>query len=361
MGSRFFYRLAAALTCMLWSGHLAAQETSDLPSVTSLKCIINCKNTTEPKALDKHTADYPGFPPSDYPMEGTVILQATVTKEGQLKDQEVIRVIGPQIFADKALEATKEWRYEPATRNGVPVDRPYWVVHLQFRFEPASTGASDSVFRISREATALSNEGKHAEAIALLVPVLSKPKLNFYERETVSLQLALSYLHQGDVLTAREYLDEIALIGDTYLSKEMRQTFWRLTIVANIRTGQLLEAEDAFGKLASLQTIAPDDPLNKAMQSVNERIKTDKLLKSMGRITKGPIAPIWQHSLMRHDIAIANVHGKLDHLIMICGEHAIATSYSEKAEWHIPRSWNTCKLSAFGDPGTTFTLLETDD
>lgn len=88
------------LVSVLWGSPLAAQEMSDLPAVKTLNCGKGCQSATDPKVLERHTANFPGFSPMDYPTEGLVPLQATVTKEGVLKNHRVVRLIGAQIFAD---------------------------------------------------------------------------------------------------------------------------------------------------------------------------------------------------------------------------------------------------------------------
>lgn len=361
MRFRFVHGLALALASVLWCSPLVAQGTGDLPAIKTLNCGKDCQSATDPKVLDRHRADFPGFKPSDYPTEGVVLLEATVTSDGVLKDQRVVRVIGANIFANKALESSKNWRYQPATRNGVPVDRANWEILVTFFYNPPVTGARDEVYRIFRKTNELSGQGKHADAIAMLLPVLSMPHLNLYEREAISLQLAIEYGHQGDILTAREYLDDVTLIGEKYLSERLRPTLWRMAFIANTQTGQYLEAKEAFDKLNVAQVVGADDPLAKLMQSADTRMREAKVLSAAGRIAKTSLLESWQHKLVRHNFAFLKVDGKLDHLRIECGERLIESAFSDKAEWHVPKDWDKCKLDIYGDPGTTFTLVETED
>ena len=50
---------------------------------------------------------------------GTVVLQATVSKEGTIENLRVIS--GPNMLRQAALEAVKSWRYKPYLLNGDPV------------------------------------------------------------------------------------------------------------------------------------------------------------------------------------------------------------------------------------------------
>lgn len=53
-------------------------------------------------------------------IEGAVVLRATVALDGNLKDITVVS--GDPILAAAALEAVKQWRYQPSKINGEPVE-----------------------------------------------------------------------------------------------------------------------------------------------------------------------------------------------------------------------------------------------
>lgn len=52
--------------------------------------------------------------------EGTVILEVTITRDGNVGSARVLR--SADIFDDAALDAVRQWRYTATTLNGVPVD-----------------------------------------------------------------------------------------------------------------------------------------------------------------------------------------------------------------------------------------------
>lgn len=60
---------------------------------------------------------------------GEVTLQAICYKDGTVGDIQVLRSSRPGVgFEEKAIEAVKQWRYEPATQNGKPVDVFFTIV-----------------------------------------------------------------------------------------------------------------------------------------------------------------------------------------------------------------------------------------
>ena len=53
-------------------------------------------------------------------IQGTVVLQATISKEGTIENLHVIS--GPPMLQAAALEAVRTWRYKPYLLNGEPVE-----------------------------------------------------------------------------------------------------------------------------------------------------------------------------------------------------------------------------------------------
>lgn len=53
-------------------------------------------------------------------MQGTVKLQAIIAADGAIRNLRVMS--GPALLAGSALDAVKQWRYQPTLLNGVPVE-----------------------------------------------------------------------------------------------------------------------------------------------------------------------------------------------------------------------------------------------
>jgi TonB family protein len=53
-------------------------------------------------------------------IEGTVVLQGVISKEGRVK--ELIAVSGPQSLQQAAIDAVKQWEYEPWILDGAPIE-----------------------------------------------------------------------------------------------------------------------------------------------------------------------------------------------------------------------------------------------
>lgn len=66
-------------------------------------------------------------------LEGNVILQAIIHADGSVGELEILRCNRPSMgFEESAINAVKQWRYEPATQNGRPVE-VYFTVFVEFK------------------------------------------------------------------------------------------------------------------------------------------------------------------------------------------------------------------------------------
>jgi protein TonB len=66
-------------------------------------------------------------------LEGNVILQAVIHSDGTVGEIEVLRSSRPNMgFEDAAIDAVKQWEYNPALQNGRPVD-VYFTVFVEFK------------------------------------------------------------------------------------------------------------------------------------------------------------------------------------------------------------------------------------
>jgi TonB family protein len=69
--------------------------------------------------------------PIDLGVEGTVILSVVFTADGKITGINVVRGL-PAGLTEKAIEAAQKIRFEPAMRDGVPVNVR---ALLEFRFD----------------------------------------------------------------------------------------------------------------------------------------------------------------------------------------------------------------------------------
>lgn len=79
----------------------------------------------------KVTPDYPELARVAR-IEGRVILQAVILKDGTVAEIEILNCNRPNMgFEESAIQAVRQWRYQPAKQGGRPVD-VYFTVRVDF-------------------------------------------------------------------------------------------------------------------------------------------------------------------------------------------------------------------------------------
>lgn len=100
-------------------------STASNPPAASAEPVVNVGDRVQ---LSPQTAQSVSVPvPPNYPMlarqikvQGAVILQALISREGTIQELQVLN--GPGILATAAREAVKQWRFKPYYLNGQPVE-----------------------------------------------------------------------------------------------------------------------------------------------------------------------------------------------------------------------------------------------
>ena len=342
----------------------APASADELPKPTILRCETDCPKWTDPKPIGTHSVFFPtsekdAAPP--FRSDAYVLIHVAITADGHVKDPELMKVVGPQDFAEAALKAVKDWTYEPATADGVPVETPNWKVETPFVHNP-TVGARPLIFRKYSEARRLIREQKYSEAVAVLTPVLSMERLNFYERQMVAYLLANANIGLKDYLSAREYAEDATVLGGRFLDVDGRIAAYRLMVITNAATGHYADALNWYGWLKKLDSgIGADDPASQMIDTVNARLAKPGSISAMGRIPLSSFKVAWTHTLLRRNFAFPMVKGNLSNFTLDCDRQKIESAISTTAEWHIPKSWSNCTILVRGDPGATFELVEANE
>lgn len=84
---------------------------------------------------------FPVYPPiaKVAHVSGTVVLHAIIAKDGTVQDLKVIS--GPELLVGSALEAVKQWTYQPTLLNGEPVEVDTTITVI-FSFSDGSASSS---------------------------------------------------------------------------------------------------------------------------------------------------------------------------------------------------------------------------
>jgi protein TonB len=87
------------------------------PKVTPKRIVVG-GNVQSAKIIRQPLPVYPPIAKSAH-MQGTVVLHAIIDKDGSV--QELQYISGPPILMKNAMDAVRQWRYQPTLLNGEPV------------------------------------------------------------------------------------------------------------------------------------------------------------------------------------------------------------------------------------------------
>lgn len=92
----------------------------------------NCKKPTPPKAVHRVAPEYTAEARSRK-YEGVVVLEAIIDAKGRVTDIELIQP-APYGLNETAIDALRQWRFEPGKCDGKPVKVIYNAT-LKFRLD----------------------------------------------------------------------------------------------------------------------------------------------------------------------------------------------------------------------------------
>jgi len=346
--------LVSFLIAMLLAGIARADE--DIPSFKVLTCEKDCPQRTAAVPINKPAAEYPSTRDESAITEGLVDVHYTIGTDGLVKDAQVERLIGPQEFADTALQTVRARTFKPATENGKPVEENRRV---RFAFLMGDMGgARDEIVSAYSNATGLAKAGKTQDAIAAYNSILVKEHLNFYERTMVAYALARAYALSHDYPTAIKQIRIATIMEGHFLDRRTQENAIRLRIKLEAATGEIADAFAWFEILKKHATVGQDDPEATLVDKLHALIGTAQPLVMDALIPREEDKPAWQHTLLRRNFAFAQIDGALNRFALRCDQHGIESVVSDTAEWAVPKSWTGCVIYVDGAPGTKFKFIE---
>lgn len=91
------------------------------------RAVVGQNGVSAPSIRSKRKPDYPEHAQLAR-IQSKVILRAVITSDGKVADLFVLRCSAPYVsFEEYALEAVSDWRYEPAVKDGVPVEVEFTI------------------------------------------------------------------------------------------------------------------------------------------------------------------------------------------------------------------------------------------
>jgi hypothetical protein len=369
--TKLFWPALAAAAVLVMPLAYAQEEAAPADDVVMLPCDGQCVTITRnPRKISGADIVQPDQGPfglqgpsgtritqSGGIAEGFVELQYTIKADGSVaNDVDILRLVGPQFFADVAKRTVRDWRYEPAMANGQPVS----VTHQLRVFYGTSgvTGARRSVVTGYNGAVELIKDRKMEEADGKLTEMWRLPDLNFYERGMLLYLRAMIAMQRGDCLSARRESDLALAFGDANLSRTTHESLFRIKIDASLCFGDVVAATKTLAVFRKVFGIDTTDPVVTRVESLKKKLGELPSYAMDLKIPAAEEADGFGFYLYRRDFAFTKISGALFGFTAICRERQIDSPITDTAEWHIPNGWSDCAVWVRGRPGTTFQVVQ---
>ncbi|KZN44100.1 energy transducer TonB [Pseudoalteromonas luteoviolacea] len=290
--------------------------------------------------------------------EGWVELSYVVNENGEVESVLVENSSGIRSFEKAALNAVKQWKFDPATQNNKPVKQCQNQIQMNFLLNNAEVGVSRRFLgRYKKLITKIENN--ELEGVPEKLEELRAINLgNFTENSHFWTAEARYYYKTGEKEKELEALNKVAYRGKEYLNRDMYVASVARATILNLEKNKLKHAMLMFDKLS--QTKGGESHTKQLFPYI-DKVEAFIADESKQIWVQGEISErsIWQHDLARSAFTIANVQGNLTSLEVRCANQYSVYDVKQGLQWNIPQSWQRCRVYVHGSKGATFNLVET--
>ncbi|MFM9862614.1 MAG: energy transducer TonB [Micropepsaceae bacterium] len=308
----------------------------------------------------------PVFPDSDASSdsEGWVKIGFTIDSEGSTRNVVVLDRVGSSRMISAAISAVKNWDYTPATLNGQPADQFNNTAEILYELQTGQSRAvHDNVIKMYETGRDLVNKGKYAEGIAILQSA-KEERLNMFEQAMISFALAYAHALSSNPQKALPEVRHAMIEDGRYLEKRIANPAKRLRIRMEALAGNPRYVACAPA-LADTDDFDPSGADRKDLQRIIS--STTTLLKSTAPYVRAARVPdpvkeddpgVWEYDLVRKKFSFAAINGALTKFRVNCVVHLVEDDVKLANQWSTPEFSGPCILRVWGEPGTTFKLVE---
>jgi TonB family protein len=299
-------------------------------------------------------------------IEGWVEVSYVIKPDGTVGETIIENSSGRKAFERATIGSIKHWLYEPATMNGEPIEQCHTRVRIMFTLEEGpywNRGAKRSFKKHYKRAQQLLKNGKLDEAQTKIDEIATQFTTNHYERSSLSILRSLLQEEQGDMEAKLESLQVAALTDGEFLEPEVYVMVLVNIFDLQIHFQQYADALKTFEKLEQLDIDSETEAkLKQIVNRIDEVRTSDQILAIEGEIgearEENDGAGMWFHTLLRRTAGIEAVSGSLERVELRCDWRRVKAKPEKGRAWRIPPEWGDCSIYVFGEPGSTFQLLE---
>jgi len=355
--------LFLAFFLTLTAGVATAQEDvgeSRLPGLTAAK------------PIHREPPTYPAFAVRKE-MEGWVLVNYSVRADGSVGDAAIVDSSDRfGRFDREALEAIRQWRFEPATLNGQPVEQKNTLTNLTFALrglseDPKERGASEWLTRRARQFDQAMAGNDLAKASSILAEIEERGTVNLYELGHIFARWGQYHDVTGNLPMALLSYQRANRIGSRYVEPGMALTLLVRQFALELKLGHAQDALRTFKKIKELRNAPPaDDPVMLSGANLERFRDSGATLAVSGDV----VVPcrqyficaegeaFWWHGLLRRSVTVEKVTGDVRRLDFRCEVASASHPVETGKTFTIPESWGDCDLVVVGEPGAKIDMVE---
>lgn len=288
--------------------------------------------------------------------EGWAIFSFVIDEEGKVKDVILKDSSGSADITKAAKKAVKKWRYKPAFENGKAIPQCVNTVQLDFKMgKGRTTGTSRSfISKYTKAQEALKTEN-YTEVETILESMNKNRKMHLSENNYMHLLSAEYAKTQNDKESRLFHLSRVSTNNTSHNEKQKMAMLYQI-FVLEIELQKYQYAYNTYEQLISLEAAKPYLPaLEKTINKVNSVINGNKNIVIQANLEE---KEHWYIPLVRSEFSIREIEGALHTLDVRCANKRHVYTIKQNNTWKLPSKWDSCSIYVYGEPKTTFKLVE---
>lgn len=358
---RRIFLLGLVLTTSVSAEDVPAQEQE------VLEAIIGSARTYEPAEIVKRAA--PSYPRIELQKnrEAWVQVAYCIDEEGLPQNLAVMDSGGSKAFERAALSAARNWRFKPAEVDGKPSWQSNNQTYIRFAIEGRGKGASRRFISDYRRLGKLIDSGALDEADELFQRLHANDDLNLYEISRLWTQRVNYALARGDYDMADLAIHRATASDGEWIEEDTYAALLAARISIELHLGHYSATFEAYDSLvevagAESESVGKFRPIIEELRSLvdgNNLLQTNAEVQRRGECYR--CNDSYSFTPVRRNFTFANVNGELASIEMRCTHKRFESTISDLIEWNIPETWGKCSIQVYGEPGTTFEVLQFPD
>lgn len=297
-------------------------------------------------------------------IEGWVLLAFTIRADGSTDDVQVIEQSIEGVFEEAATRWAAESRYEPAKRNGEPVDAR--ALRRAFFYYEGQTNTVSGLFqRRTVAATRALAKGDYDKAWDRIEKLSDRRHMKLAEGCFLDLLKSVYFEKQGDLDQALAHAERALIVSELAVDPASHEQLLRHAIGLQARTGQLAAALENHAALVELRGgLSANDPAQVVAEQVQAVIDSDSSLTVDAQLTACTTclpeggSYRWQHQLARQQFQFHALEGPLAVARLKCDGRVAEFLPIPETTYELPVGAERCLLRVSAEVPVTFRFLE---